>query len=87
MREKFAQIGLEHGELSERRRAKVINRQICRFASKAVFAQKVGHEPLIRKYAKLSPALQTTVIPHGEGDFIFHEHVFGERKRKPKWKK
>lgn len=86
MREKFAQIGLEHGELSERRRAKVMNRHVCRFASKAVFAQKPGHEPLIRKYANISPVLRTDVIPHKEGEFIFHEQVFGERKRKPKWK-
>ena len=86
MRENFAQIGLEHGELSERRRAKVMNRHVCRFAYKAVFAQEAGHEPLIRKYSNLSPTLRTNVIPHEEGQLIFYEQVFGERKRKPKWK-
>lgn len=86
MREKFAQIGFTHGELSERGRAKVMNRHVCRFAYKAVFAQEVGHEPLIRKYSNLSPTLRTNIIPHKGGEFVFYEHVFGERKRKPKWK-
>ena len=61
MRENFAQIGLEYGQLSERRRAKVINRQVCRFAYRAVFAQEVGHEPLIRKYSNLSPTLSAVL--------------------------
>jgi hypothetical protein len=79
-------ISGSHGELSERGRVKVINRHVCRFAYKAVFAQEVGHEPLIRKYSNLSPTLRTNVIPHKDGEIIFYEQVFGERKRKPKWK-
>ena len=85
-REPFTYDGLEHVELSKRKHVKMMNRQICRFAYEAVFAQKPGQEPLIRKYADFSPVLRTDVIPYEEGEFIFHELVFGERKRKPKWK-
>lgn len=85
MREPSVYDGLRHRELSERRHVKVMNRQICRFAYKAVFVQKVGQEALIRKYAHFSPVLRTDVIPGKEGEFLFHQQVFGKRKRKPKW--
>jgi hypothetical protein len=86
MRPLFDSEGLRHSDLSEHQRVDAMNLEICRFAYNAVFAQHPGHEPLIRRYAGISPVLQTDVIPTKDGEFLLHRQVFGKRKRKPKWK-
>ncbi len=85
MREQFVHDGFRHGELSERRSVKMMNRQICRFAYKAVFAQRAGQEALIHKHADVSPVLRTETIPVEKGEIVVHQNVFGKRERKPKW--
>lgn len=85
MRERFAYEGFGDGELSERRSVKMMNRQICRFADKAVFAQRAGQEALIYKHADVSPVLRTETVPVEKGEILFHQNVFGKRERKSKW--
>jgi len=85
MRERFAYDGFGNRELSERGSVKMMNRQICRFAYKAVFAHRAGQEALIRKHAGVSPVLRTKTISVKKGEIIFHQNVFGKRERKPKW--
>jgi len=85
LRERFASDGLEHGELSERKSVSVMNRHICRFAYKAVFAQRAGQEALIHEDADVSPVLRAKTIPVEKGEIVFHQSVFGKRVSKPKW--
>lgn len=85
MKEGFAREGFGLGELAKRESVKAMNRQICRFAYKAVFAQAPGQERLIEKHASVSPILQTTAVQGDSGQFLLHEMVFGKRERKPKW--
>ena len=86
MKDQFTGQGMGVGELENRESAEIINRQICRFAYKAVFAQASGQECLKEKHAGVSPVLQTTTLPSGRGQIILHEMVFGNRGRKPKWR-
>lgn len=85
MRERFGYHGFVGRGLSERRSVKMMNRQICRFAYKAVFAQRAGQEALIHKHADVSPVLRTETTPVERGEIAFHQYVFGKRERKPKW--
>lgn len=85
MHERFAYDGFGHGELPNGNFVNMMNRQICRFAYKAVYAQKAGQEALIRKYTASSPVLQTETIKFEDNEIVYHRSVFGKRKRKPKW--
>lgn len=85
MREQFAYDGFENSELSERRFVEKMNRQICRFAYRAVFAQRAGQEALIHEHAAVSPVLRTKTIPVEDGEIVLHEKVFGKRRSKTKW--
>ncbi|MCG8512156.1 MAG: DUF4238 domain-containing protein [Rhodospirillales bacterium] len=85
MREQFALHGFTHGELSDVDAIKTMNIQICRFAYETVFAGQPGQEPLIQKHSKVSPILQSSTVPLGEGEIIVLQNVFGAREPKPKW--
>lgn len=85
MRGQFASHGFGYGDLSDPKSAETINRQICRFAYDAVFAQQVGQESLIRDHVDVSPVLQTCRMPGAQGEALFFSYGFGPRKRKPKW--
>lgn len=85
MRDPFARYGFRHGDLPKRASVKMMNRQICRFAYRAVFAQSVGQEDVIRKHAALSPVLRSHAVSVDGGALSFNEYVFGKRERKPKW--
>jgi hypothetical protein len=85
MREQFVSCGFGHGDLSDRDAVIIMNRQICRFAHRAVFAQKPGQESLICQHAHVSPVLQTSALPLEQGEALFYEFAFGGRERKPKW--
>lgn len=87
MKQSFSKHGLAHGDLTKRNIAKFMNRQISRFAYRAIFAQTLGHESLIQKYAAKSPVLRSQVIHHEQGEFLWHQSVFGERTTKPKWRR
>lgn len=85
MKDEFMSQGMGVGELENRESAEMMNRQICRFAYKAVFAQAAGQELLIEKYTDVSPVLQTTMLPSDRGHLVLHQMAFGKRNRKPKW--
>lgn len=85
MRKQFASDGFRYADLSDSKSAEMMNRQICRFAYEAVFAQLEGQEALIREHANLSPVLQISRLLGEQGETLFLSSVFGPRKRKPKW--
>jgi len=85
VREQFAQNGFSHGELSECSKVEAMNRQICRFAYEAILSQGLVDEPLIRRYAEVSPVVQTQRITYKDGEFLFSQYVWERRTRKPKW--
>jgi hypothetical protein len=85
MREQFVSHGFGCGNLPDRKLAEAINRQICRFAYEAVFAQESGQERIIRACADVSPVLQTSHLPCARGEAHFFSYSFGPRKRKPRW--
>ena len=81
--EKFAHNGIEHVECRNREFVNKCNRCICRFAYQTVFAREKGQEAMIEEHADVSPVLEPTRI----GPYTIHQRVFGQRKRKPAWKK
>jgi len=85
MHEQFTYEGLGYGEISEPNKVEIMNRQICRFAYKAVFSQRADQEVLIHKYADESPILRTETIPGEKGEYLFFQSVFGKPEVKPKW--
>jgi hypothetical protein len=84
-REAFAYDGLDYAELSEPSLVEMMNRQVSRFAYKAVFSKKTGQEALIKEYADKSPILKTEVISTEKGKFVLHHNIFGKREDKIKW--
>jgi hypothetical protein len=86
MHEQFIFSGFGDGELSDPNHVESINRNICRFAYKAVYSQKTGQEELIKKYAEKSPILMTETIQTEKGELFFAQNVFGKRGSKPKWR-
>lgn len=85
MREPFAQYGFRHSDLPKASSVRMMNRTICRFAYRMVFARDAGQEAVIRKHAALSPILKTEAMPVERGQLLFNQYVFGKRERKPKW--
>lgn len=85
MQAAFAREGFRHGDLPKAVHVRMMNRMICRFAYRAVYAQNAGQEAVIRKYAHLSPVLRTETVPVEGGELLFNGYVFGKRERKPKW--
>jgi hypothetical protein len=85
MRKQFESKGFGHSELSDREFVKTVNRHICRFAYKAIYSQKTGHEFLIKKHSQVSPILRRRIIPSETGEVIIYDHVFGRPSVKPKW--
>ena len=84
-RDEFVSEGVGITDISEVNFVEIINRQVCRFAYQAVFAQKAGQERLIQEHAELSPAIRFDRFGTGEGEAVLFEMVFGKRKPKPKW--
>jgi hypothetical protein len=86
MRERFAYEGIQYGKLNKPESVVAINRQVCRFAYEAVFAQRTGQDALVREYAALSPVLESEMVTIGGKRALVFRTVFGPRTRKPKWK-
>lgn len=84
-RDEFVSEGVGIADISEVNFVEIFNRQVCRFAYQAVFAQKAGQERLIREHAELSPTIRFNRIGAGENESVVFEMVFGKRERKPKW--
>ncbi len=89
MRENYRKIGFGFAEVKELNFVKKINRQICRFAYKAIFSQKPGQEALIRNHSTFSPISDPTIFLNGSknGIISFPLNTFGKRERKPKWQR
>lgn len=85
MRNQFKKFGFLIGEVADRRQVKRINRQVCKFAYKTVFARDPGNEALVRKYANTSPVIRVDPIPIPKGEMLVAQSVFGKREPKPKW--
>lgn len=85
MHGEFIHKGLTHANLCDRNHVKRLNKHISKFAYNAVFAQKIGNEPVIRKYAEISPILNTIVIQTENGEQVQFHNIFGKRSSKPKW--
>jgi hypothetical protein len=85
MRARFASEGFGYGDLSDTHSVRMMNRQICRFAYHAVFAQMPGQESLIREFVEMSPVLETRVVPKSHGKLLVFQQVFGKRQPKLKW--
>jgi hypothetical protein len=83
----FASEGFGYGDVSDTSSVEMMNRQICRFAYQAVFAQAPGQEALIRDFVETSPVLRTQLIPQPRGKLLVFQQVFGKRQPKPKWKR
>lgn len=84
-RDEFVSEGVGIADISEVNFVEIINRQVCRFAYQAVFAQKAGQERLIQEYAELSPTIRFDRFGTGEGEAVLFEMIFGKRERTPKW--
>ena len=84
-RDEFVSEGVGMADISEVNFVEIFNRQVCRFAYQAVFAQKAGQERLIQEHAELSPTIRFGRISAGEDESVIFEMVFGKRERKPKW--
>ena len=87
VRQQYLSEGFRYGDLSNREMVETINRQICRYAYRSVFAQDQGQEALIREHANASPVLHTERVRIDGREFLIHQSVFGEIPRKPKWRK
>lgn len=75
-----------HRTISDRRTVTRINRLICRFAYRTVFASDARDARLIEQTAALSPVARLDRIPApGGGYFSFGQFVFEPRPEKPKW--
>jgi hypothetical protein len=85
MRDQFASEGLGIADLTDIGLVEAINRQVCRFGYRTIFAQKVGQERLIQAHAALSPTIHFDRIATEKGEIIPFQMVFGKRERKPKW--
>lgn len=86
LREQFESSGVVHVDLTNPDFVTKMNRQICRFAYEAIFAQKRGQESLIEEFSDVSPVLKTTRVPAKRGEFIVTSYVFGARKQKLKFR-
>lgn len=85
MREQFSKCGLTHSDMQDVSSVEEMNAQICRFAYKAVFAQRGGQEMAVLEHAQYSPVLRSRRVPTENGEIVIHDRVFGNRPTKPKW--
>jgi hypothetical protein len=58
----------------------------ARFANRMSFSNEACHQPLVEKYAAMSPVAFVTHIETRTGRGIWTQHVFGKRQPKPRWK-
>ena len=68
-------------DLSNTGLVEMINRQVCRFGYRAIFAQKAGQERLIEEHASVSPTIRFDRIGMGKDEVVLFEMVFGKRER------
>jgi len=84
---RFALNGLWYSELKDAKDVRLVNEKVVRFGYSAIYARDVPDEVLIRAHAKSSPVVLAKPMLTGERHGVAFENVFGERQRKPKWKR
>lgn len=84
-REHYVRDGIMYEELDKNKCVKRFNRLICKFGYEKIFTCSKDHEPLIEKYAPLSPIIKINKIPVNEGYFNLSTNTFGKRSKLPKW--
>jgi hypothetical protein len=57
----------------------------ARFANRMIFSSESRHQPLVDKYAGLSPVISVRHLVSKRGRGIVAQSVFGKREPKPKW--
>jgi hypothetical protein len=87
MRDRFSVEGMLTSDTIDRGFVEEVNRQICRFAYKAVFATEGGQESVIREYANYSPVLFSEIQSLPGGALVRSGYVFGRREGKARWAK
>jgi hypothetical protein len=63
------------------------NRMICRFAYEKFYSQDRSHEPLINRYADISPVLNFDKMLFEDGKLLNLRFIFGQRRKLSKWRK
>ena len=86
LRDRFSRVGMEFAEPRSLDAVDTMNRHICRFAYRAVFARTDGFRDLVREHCHQSPVVRTEAVPTDDGEFILYSYVWGKRPPKPKWK-
>ena len=74
-----------HRTISDRRTIFRINRLICRFGYRTIFATDTREASLIASTAALSPVARLDRMPAQGGYYSFGQFIFGPRPDKPKW--
>lgn len=75
-----------HRTISDRRSISRINRLICRFGYRTIFATDTREALLIASTASLSPVARLDRMPAPQGGYYsFGQFIFGSRPDKPKW--
>jgi hypothetical protein len=75
-----------HRTISDRRTISLINRLICRFGYRTIFATDTREALLIASTAALSPVARLDREPAPQGGYYSFGHfIFGPRPDKPKW--
>lgn len=75
-----------HRTISDRSTISRINRLICRFGYRTIFAADTREASLISSTAALSPVVRLDRMPVPQGGYYsFGQFIFGPRPDKPKW--
>lgn len=79
-------IDIGHRTITDRAVIARINRLICRFGYRTIFASDTREAPLIANTAAMSPVVQLDRVPAPDGGYYaFGQFIFGPRPNKPKW--
>jgi hypothetical protein len=84
-RYQFTATGIRYYDIDDKQEVQRMNRDIARYGYRFLFANGADHEPLVRKYAAISPVLKTDIVSREGHDDLRFRAVFGTRKPKPKW--
>lgn len=75
-----------HRTINDRRTISRINRLICRFGYRTIFATDTREASLIASTAALSPVARLDRMPAPQGGYYsFGQFIFGPRPDKPRW--
>lgn len=87
MKDQFSVGGMGYAEINDVSEVWDINDTISRFAYQNVYSCHRGCTDLVVKYANIAPVSKFSSLPAPNLTYHIFETVFGQRPRKPKWKK